>query len=378
MDYMPFCQTEVQFIKQTELEHELLKITGKNLILVLSSSGAERYRLSGLPDLLSRNNNLIWINTIRANPKPMDLYLALQQLGKTKIASSNIIIAIGGGSSIDLAKGISAFYDNRDALLSADAVANAIEHKTYRVNTEFPDILAVPTTAGTGSELTQWATIWNPDDKKKYSIDHIGLQPKKAFIVPELTMTLSKETTLSTGLDALSHAIEAYWSKHTDPLVQELAYRAIQIILEYLPNALNELTNPVYREALCRASVLAGMAFSKTRTTACHSISYPLTMLYHIPHGIAAAMTLGEVSARNKGNFPNDEKLYSLFDTHGGLQNWLDQVSSGITLLRLSAFSIDRNDIDAIVKQAVTKGRMDNNPVDFTVNDIRGIISRIY
>jgi alcohol dehydrogenase class IV len=290
----------------------------------------------------------------------------------------DLILAIGGGSAIDLAKGISAFHNLTDKLPAFEELSNEIQQKAYLQQKNFIDILAIPTTDGTGSELTSWATIWDMDAKIKYSIDCGSLTPRKAFLIPALTLTLSKELTLSTGLDALCHAIEAYWSKHTGPLVQELAYRAVQIILEYLPNVIHHPDNLAYRSAMCRASVLAGMAFSKTRTTACHSISYPLTMFFGIPHGLAAAMTLGEISKANRGSFPNDAALYALFDEQGGIQSWLDQISEGIIPLKLSAFHIPESAIDLLVSKAFTGGRMDNNPAEITKDDVRRILANIY
>ncbi len=375
MDFQPFCTTEIEFLsKQTALD-EIGKVKDKNIVMILSISSARRWKLDFLVSIMRCTNNVTWIDAINANPTQDDVFQALKLI---EMQSIDQIIAIGGGSAIDLAKGISAFFYDKDSIFDTDSLAESILQKTYQRNRRFIDIIAIPTTAGTGSELTQWATIWDVNKKMKYSIDSPGLFPKKALIVPELTLSMSKELTLSTGLDALSHATEAYWSRHTDPLVQELAYRAIQLILEYLPKVLNKQDNLLWREAMCRASVLAGMAFSKTRTTACHSISYPLTMLFGIAHGLAVAMTLGEVGNRNRGCFPQEEALYQLFEKYGGIQDWLDQVSKGNVPLRLSAYAIEEKDIEIIAQRAFTAGRMDNNPVVFTEEDVRAILHNIY
>lgn len=375
MGYQPFCLTEIEFLSEQLAVEHLLEISNRNIAFIMSETSVKRFGFHELINSLSIKNTVTLISNINSNPTQEDLRIALNMIMQQPL---DLIIAIGGGSAIDLAKGISAFHNNNDIPPTLDSLTNAIEQKLYINRNSIIDLIAIPTTAGTGSELTQWATIWDYQRDTKYSIDHISLKPKKAIIVPEFTLSLSREMTLATGLDALSHATEAYWSKHTTPIVQDLAYRSIQLILEYLQQVLESPENLSLRENMCKASVLAGIAFSHTRTTACHSISYPLTMLYQIPHGIAAAMTLGEVAAKNKGSFPHSNELYQLFDQYGGLQSWLDQVSDNICRLRLSAYQIKYTDIDLIVSKAFTSGRMDNNPVELTEMDVKEILSNIY
>jgi len=190
-------------------------------------------------------------------------------------------------------------------------------------------------------------------------------------------MTLSPLLTLSTGLDAMSHAVEAYWSKHTTPIVQEIAYRAIELVLINLKSVLTSPLEYSFRENMCRASVLAGIAFSKTRTTACHSISYPMTQLYNIPHGIAVTLTLNAVASLNRGHFAHDDELFLLFERFGGLSKWIDSVSKGIISLRLESFEIEEDDIRVISDHAFTGGRMDNNPVNLTRDKVQLILHSI-
>ncbi len=371
----PFCPTDLSFCTKQELIEQLLAYSNRNIALLVSESSIVRYEFQNLIKQLSNTNHVTWIKQINPNPTQEDLLTSLKLLEEKPV---DLIIAMGGGSSIDLAKGISAFHSISDRVSSLELLTQGILQKYYTEHSDFIDIIAIPTTAGTGSELTQWGTFWDHQGKMKYSIDHAPLLPVKAIIVPELTLTLTPLLTLSTGLDALSHAMEAYWSKHTSPLVQDISYRAIQLILEYLPLSIHSPENFEYRERLCRASALAGMSFSHTRTTACHSISYPLTMLYHIPHGIAVAMTLGAVSHRNKGYFPNSEDLFNLFREYGGLQPWLDQVSHNIAELRLSNYHIKPSDLEQLVLQSFTNGRMDNNPVNFNKEDILEILQQVY
>ena len=106
----------------------------------------------------------------------------------------------------------------------------------------------MPSTAGTGSEVTQWATIWDEDKNAKYSIDDPRLKPKMAIIVTQLTLSMPAEMTLSSGLDAMSQAMESFWSKHTTPVVQQISYRAVEIIVNNLKNAIIQPDNLLTRE----------------------------------------------------------------------------------------------------------------------------------
>ena len=389
MNYKPFCETELLFTSKKGMENKLNEMDVKNIVLVMSESAAHRWNMDNFINGLKRKcksklkGNFMWIKSIATNPTQKDIFNALDQIGDVPV---DAIFAFGGGSAIDLAKGISVFHSSN---YSIEEITQSIKSKDYRDASEFVDIIAIPSTAGTGSEITQWATIWDKDKSGKFSIDAPELKPKLAIIVPELTLTLPNDLTLSTGLDAMSHAMEAYWSKYTTPLVQDLAYRAVELIVENLKRAVMEPQNLVVRERLCRASLLAGLAFSQTRTTACHSISYPLTMLYDIPHGFAVALTLEAVAKINRGNFPNDNELFKLFsmevkgkytniESNIGIMKWIDDTCEGIIDLRLSNFGITKEDIPHIVDRAFTGGRMDNNPVELDQDDVKKILMSVF
>lgn len=376
MIYKPFCSTEIVFTDKETMIQRLFSLDVTNIVLVMSESSALRWGMISFIDKLQSkcetlNGMLNWIKSVPANPTQEDIIKSLQQIGDKKI---DIIIAFGGGSSIDLSKGISAFYSiEKNGNYSVEEITDSIKNKKYK-DGNFIDIIALPSTAGTGSEVTQWATIWDKNKMGKFSIDDPMLKPKMAIIVPELTLSMPDNMTLTTGLDALCQAIEAYWSKHTTPVVQEISYRAVELVIHNLRKAVELPDDIVVREKLCKASVLAGLAFSQTRTTACHSISYPLTMLYGVPHGLAASITLNAVGKINKGYFPNDEEIFMLFDKYRGIKNWIDMVCDGVINMRLSSFGITEKDIPTIVDNAFTGGRMDNNPVDLSRSDVIKIL----
>ena len=369
LESVPVCSTEIRFMTSVEMQEHLLSLNLENVVLLMTESGEKRWGLSSfVQELEASIFSFVRITNIPSNPTSEDIADALNHIGSNPV---DVILAVGGGSCIDLAKGISAFYPSSNSC-STETVLAQIQDKSYTSCIGI-DIIAIPTTAGTGSEVTQWATIWDKKDKKKYSIDCPQLKPKSAYIVPEFTLSLSAELTLSTGLDALSHAVEAYWSRFTTPLVQDIAYRAVELIVNHLREVVESPDDLSLREKICRASLLAGLAFSQTRTTACHAISYPLTMYYGIPHGFAVALSLAGVAEINRGHFPNDSELFSIFEEWGGIQGWLDFVCKGIVHLNTLEFQI--TDFYLVSREACGAGRIGNNPVVLDEENVHNILS---
>ena len=153
-------------------------------------------------------------------------------------------------------------------------------------------IYAIPTTAGTSSELTKWATIWDNATLTKHSLSDEKLYPKAAFYDANLALSLPRETTIFTALDALSHACESIWNKNANPISTHFALNAIKIILCDLSPLSENLRSLPLRTSLMQASIYAGLAFSNTQTALAHALSYPLTMKFGTPHGLACSFSL--------------------------------------------------------------------------------------
>lgn len=346
-----------------EFKERLTGLNDKNLLLI-----ASKRVLNSLDMDLDSLSNFTFFDESLANP---DIHLVDRVL--SSIDRPDLIVAIGGGSSIDLAKAISALYDYKDK-----GTLELLKSKEYLDNNDNIPFIAIPTTAGTGSECTKWATIWDFDNNKKYSVDADYLYPDESWLVGELTLTMDKNMTLSTGLDALAHAMESYWSVPSNAYIRVLARDSIAIISRYLPLALEDLDNLEYRKKMLMGSFFAGLAFSNTRTTACHSISYPLTMLFNINHGFAAALTLYEVLCRNWDYLKEKELFLHAWGASDleDIKKWFDDVSDGS--LRLSNFGVKREEIPDIVKLATTGGRMDNNPIVFNEDEIMEILEAVF
>ncbi len=196
------------------------------------------------------------------------------------------IVALGGGSVIDAAKVLAAADGD------FDRVRRFLETGKGGDRLAATPIVAVPTTAGTGSEVTSWATVWDSGRRLKYSLARERLYPEVALVDPALTLGLPRAVTVSTGLDALSHALESLWNVNANPVSTAFAEQAARDVMDVLPVLVDDLANVDLRTRLSRASLFAGLAFSNTRTALAHSLSYHLTLHHGMPHGIVCSFSL--------------------------------------------------------------------------------------
>jgi alcohol dehydrogenase len=231
---------------------------------------------------------VVTIDNIVANPDFADLVSSCEKFGKAAPAA-DVIVALGGGSIIDAAKVLAAsggsFETVRKHLTGEQPIKGAA----------ITPIIAIPSTAGTGSEVTSWATVWDAGNSLKYSLAHRDLYPEVAIIDPELTLGAPRALTLATGLDALSHSLESIWNVSANPVSANFAVEAAKEIIEALPKLVDDLGNLDLRARQARAAMMAGLAFSNTRTALAHNISYDITLKRGTPHGIACSFCLPAV-----------------------------------------------------------------------------------
>lgn len=228
------------------------------------------------------------------NPSFDDLENFQQRMGTFQPEQ---IISLGGGSVMDLGK-IFSYVLAKNAPKLPEILSMLTQEKKIPPVQPVP-FIAIPTTSGTGSEVTPFSTVWDTKSKKKYSVTARSLYPKKAILCPELTITLPWDVTLSTGLDAFSQALESVWNKNYTPLTGALAAKAIRTIFQELPKLKKNSKDFVARSNMMEASLLSGLCISKTRTAMAHSISYPLTAHLGTSHGIACSFTLPELCKYN-------------------------------------------------------------------------------
>ncbi|MBP3707820.1 MAG: bifunctional acetaldehyde-CoA/alcohol dehydrogenase [Clostridia bacterium] len=236
---------------------------------------------------------------VEPDPSFDTIYKGVEMMNSFK---PDVIIAIGGGSAMDAAKGMWLFYEHPDA----DPEGMKLKFMDIRKRTyKFPKLgekakmVCIPTTSGTGSEVTSFAVITDKKINKKYPLADYELTPDIAIVDPDLVMTLPKSITADTGMDVLTHALEAYVSNMASDYTDGLAEKAIELVYKNLRAAYNDGTNRYAREKMHNASCIAGMAFSNAFLGVNHSIAHKLGGEFHIPHGRANAIILPYVIRYN-------------------------------------------------------------------------------
>lgn len=311
------------------------------------------------------------IGDIAPNPDIAEISKVLKTLEKV-----DRVIGIGGGSVLDFAK-TCAFLSNRNL-----AVRNILTGKVAVPQSPGIPFVAVPTTSGTGSEVTSWATVWDRKNSRKYSLASPNMYPRMAIVDPVLTRNLPMFITACTGLDAMSHALESFWSIHANPVSDIYALESLRLLFEYLAQIPEDSTNMRCRSNLSRASLLAGLAFSNTMTTAVHSVSYPLTLHFNIPHGLACFLLLGSFLDYNLAHI-DQGKMTRLLAAIGVKDP--ESLSARIRLIgmnmglpvSLREVGIGRRDIGRIVAEGFHPERVQNNPRALAEKNLVNILEKI-
>mgnify|MGYP001219686630 FL=1 len=337
---------------------KLLKDTVKNSKILIVSSKRGRQFIEKDPFLIPISKNSKWIDSISSNPS---LDHIQKEFDKNDYKDIEIIIAFGGGSSIDAAKAIAAGISiNSKNIMLYDLIKNPNE---FLKKPTLP-IIAIPTTSGTGSEVTSFATIWDQKNKKKLSLQHDTIYPQLAIVDPELTYDLPYKITISSGLDALNQALESIWNKNKSPISSLTASKAIKKALKALPFLEKNIKNIEARKLISEASLLAGISISQTRTAICHSISYPLTAKYGIEHGIACAFTMYAVSKKvnaSKKDIFSDVLRETDLESSESLINKIKEIVTMFKVRENVAMKLAHKDeIYNLINEMITPGRSDN------------------
>lgn len=339
-------------------------IGGQSVLVVTTARGRKQFTSDPiLGDLLDKAK-IDWVDTVQPNPGLCETQVEIDRLtGK----HFDAVIAFGGGSAMDAAKALAAALTPD---LQCRDLARLIADPGKYLTIPLLPIHAVPTTSGTGSEVTLFATIWDHANKKKLSLLSPHLFPKTAIVDPELTYGLPAAATLSTGLDALNQAFESVWNSNRTPASTLFAARAISLALRAVPQLHADLGDHDARSAIAEASLLAGLCISQTRTAICHSISYPLTAHFDVPHGMACAFTMRAVAKLCLDSAPEGlEEVAALigYKTAADLVAVLDDVLETVQLSKTARAMLPETDkLVALGPEMVTPGRSDNFilPVD--------------
>lgn len=274
----------------------------------------------------------------------------------------DFLIALGGGSAMDLAKaaGSVCLIDDSICVYHGTGVALPQDHLP---------LIAVPTTAGTGSEVTCVSVLTDHTNGKKAPIVSDGFYPVYALIDPELTYSMPPRVTAGTGLDVLAHALEGFWSKGHQPICDACSLHAVDLVFKYLYRAYENPNDHEAREKMCEASLIAGLAFTLPKTTSSHACSYPLTNILKIPHGEACGLTLDYFARINakaeNGRLDEFAQKLGFADTN----HMADEIKALKAKMNVRTDLVDFELSDEQVAELVTISRhpnLYNNPVDIT------------
>ena len=296
----------------------------------------------------------------------------------------DFLIALGGGSPIDSMKAIAALAVNGGKMSDymGKEIAGAI-----------PPMVAIPTTAGTGSEATKFTIITDTEKDVKMLLKGDALMPNLAIIDPQFTITAPPAITAATGLDALTHAIEAYTSVKAQPMTDVFAVSAVKRIFKYLPVAFHEGNNVEAREEMSLAALEAGVAFNNASVTLVHGMSRPIGALFHVPHGISNAMLLKEcLTFALDGAY---ERFADLGDAVGvtvpgqGVEEKakaflgeVENICKELEIPSLEKYGIDRTEffarMDKMADDALVSGSPANTRKEVTKADILDIYTKLW
>ena len=312
---------------------------------------------------------------------------AVVETGTRRLAegSYDSLVAIGGGSSIDTAKAMSVLF------------ANGGRMRDYKVPAQIPKsgppIVAIPTTAGTGSEVTRFTVITETETDEKMLIAGLACCPLAAIVDYELTLTMPLRLTADTGIDSLTHAIEAYVSRRANPYTDGFAKNAMGLIARHIRTACADPDNRAAREAMMLGATTAGMAFSNASVCLVHGMSRPIGAFFHVPHGLSNAMLLPEITAfstpsaleryadcaRAMGVAQEDEGSQAAV---ARLLDELRRLNQDLQVPTPRGWGIDPGRYEELLpvmaQQALASGSPANNPRIPTADEIIELYRRVY
>jgi alcohol dehydrogenase class IV len=295
------------------------------------------------------------------------------------------LVAIGGGSSIDTAKGMSVLF------------ANGGQMRDYKVPAEIPQlgpaIIAIPTTAGTGSEVTRFTVVTDTETDEKMLIAGLACCPAAAIVDFELTLTMPLRLTADTGIDSLTHAIEAYVSRRANPFTDGLARNAMGLIARHIRTACAEPGNRAAREAMMLGATTAGMAFSNASVALVHGMSRPIGAFFHVPHGLSNAMLLPAITAFSASaaleRYADCARAMGVAEEGEGSQaavarllDELRRLNADLKVPTPRAYGIKKDRYDELLpvmaSQALASGSPANNPRVPSQDEIIELYRRVY
>jgi len=344
--------------------------SGQNVLLVTGRSFLRKSGWLRKVKSLLKGNKVFVFDQVAANP---DLATVEQGLALVRKHRINLVVGVGGGSVLDCAKAIAILARNKGKVIDYLDKRSLIKRPGLKY-------IAVPTTAGSSSEVTPYSVITVRDRGLKITLAHKYMFPSVALIEPAFLSSLPPAQVANPGIDVLCHAMEAYWNVNHNPISDICALQAIKLVVISLPRLFKDRKSRSSQTEMAWASLFAGLAFSNTRTTACHSISYPLTTIFGVPHGQACAITLPEMLIFNAGSVKDRAKdLCAALGAKNvaAAAKMIRQLMKQIGLKsKLSELGIKQADLSIIMDKGYTPERMGNNPRKISRSEMAEILKR--
>ncbi len=359
--------------KRSDLAKYIDEIGGSRGVLVCGNSFCK----NGVADEFLRlgGGKIVEIfSDIRPNPTTDNVNDCVRLMREV---DADFAVALGGGSPMDCCKAACAIVRGDDKIEPYHSLGKPISAK------EAIPMIAVTTTSGTASEVTNISVLTDINKNLKQPMNDPAMYPKIAVIDPELTLTVPPQVTASTGLDVLSHAIESYWSTLNQPICSACSIYAARLVFEWLEKAYTEPENLTAREKMSEASIVAGVAFSHPRTTGSHACSFPLTNIYGVPHGEACAFTLDYFVKFNAKHADSDGRLDALakdcgFDSAYEMADEISAMKKRMGMRsRLSEIGCTSDEQIAELTKKSMSMLMKRNPIELSESDIGEMYNKL-
>jgi len=357
-----------------ELDRELNKLSAKKIMIICDKGIIKAGILDKVLGLLDSDKIIVVFDEVEANPKDYNVQNGADLARKENV---DALVAVGGGSPIDAAKGIAVLARQGGAI--RDYVKKTIEEDCL-------PLITVPTTAGTGSEVTFSSVITDTKENFKFTIKSPAIAAKVALVDPELTYTLPKLVTASTGIDALTHAIEGYTATCTEPIAEALGLYAAEYIAKYIVRAVKDGSDEEARDGMMLGSLLAGLSFSHSDVASVHCMAEALGSVYDKPHGLCNSIILPHMMTEN---LPFVLHKYARIARAMGIEDKNDEsaakkgieliknISAEIGLPDFISLDIDSTKFRLLSELSEKNGSNDSNPKKMNVDDYEKLFQKM-
>lgn len=352
---------------------ELVKSLGGKRVLVVGDPGVAK---AGLVDrvvaTLGSGVPVTTFTDVESDPDASSVDAGVQ-VARSK--ECDLIVGVGGGSAMDVAKVIGVMLTNPGNVRDYSGMG--------KIGRPGVPVIAIPTTSGTGSELTIWSVLSEKDKQQKFGVGSVLNCARIALLDPELTVSLPPAITAATGIDALTHALESYVNTATQPISEAMSEQSMTLIARSLRPAVAQPGNRQARADMLLASTLAAMAFNSTRLGLVHAYAMPLGSRFHIPHGLANAIMLPVVMRYNlPGNLAKFARIAQIFGEPVAGLSLRDAAERSVTAIeqlktdvgitaRLGDFGMTEADLDGVAREAMLSGNVAVNPRQPTLEDMK-------